>query len=118
MRKAFVLVVVLILSSFSIKGNTFENFSTFNILEEDNPIETYALLFDQFPVVVGNETFCSAVEFKESLLTLGWLEENISLFLGDDNITEVMIRNQLDYLEENVDNNDLVLIFLTAHGHP
>ncbi len=50
-------------------------------------METYALLFDQFPVIVDNETMCSALDIKASFLDLGWQEENISLFLGDENLT-------------------------------
>ena len=83
----------------------------------ENPVETYALLFDQFPYEVNGTIMCSAAEFKESLLTLGWHEENISMFLGEENITKIIILEQLNYLESVVDENDLVFIYIMAHGH-
>ena len=87
------------------------------IQQNDNPVSTYALLFDQFPYVVSNETLCSSTEIRSSLIELGWQDENISLFLGEENITEEIFLEQLNYLEENVDDNDLVFVYITAHGH-
>jgi len=92
---------------------TFTNF----IEQNNNTISTYALLFDQFPYEVGGETLCSSTEFRSSLIELGWNDENISLFLGEENITREIILEQLNHLEEIVNENDLVFIYFTAHGH-
>ena len=101
--------------SFLIFSDT--NVRSFESINEYNPVETYAVLFDQFPVEVNGSTLCSSVELKDSLLQIGWSEDNISLFLGDDNITKTIILEQLNLLEQKVDENDLVFIYLTAHGH-
>jgi hypothetical protein len=111
-RKTIVTLVILfflIFSSYRIQSLDTKN--------EYNPVETYAIFFDQFPVEFNGSTLCSALEMKDSLLQIGWLENNISLFLGEDNITETIILEQMNLLEQTVDENDLVFIYLTAHGH-
>ncbi len=90
-----------------------------NVLGEnsDNPIEVYAVLFDQFPQEINGTIMCSAIEISDTLLCLGWSSENISIFLGEENMTKNIFLEQLNYLEDNVDENDLVFIYLSAHGH-
>lgn len=83
----------------------------------DNQIETYAVLFDQFAVEVNGTLMGSAIELKDSLLQIGWSDDNISLFIGDENLTKTIFLEQLNYLEQEVDENDLVFIYIMAHGH-
>lgn len=111
------LTLALLLTSISFSLDS-TSLTPSNIFQEKyNPISTYALLFDQFPYVVNDETLCSSIEIRSSLIELGWQDENITLFLGEENITEEIFLEQLDYLEENVDENDLVFVYITAHGH-
>lgn len=83
----------------------------------ENPVEVYAILFDQFPQEVNGTIMCSAIEIQDSLISLGWPVANISIFLGEENMTKNIFLEQLNYLEERVDENDLVFIYLSAHGH-
>ncbi len=85
--------------------------------EVNNPVEVYAVLFDQFPQEINGTIMCSAIEMHDTLLSLGWSTENISIFLGEENMTKNIFLEQLNYLEEKVDENDLVFIYLSAHGH-
>lgn len=85
--------------------------------EVNNPVEVYAVIFDQFPQEVNGTIMCSAIEIQDTLLCLGWSAENISIFLGEENMTKNIFLEQLNYLEEKVDENDLVFIYLSAHGH-
>ncbi len=111
-RKAIIsLMIMMFLTSGNFKVQSFE------IKSETNPVETYAILFDQFPVEINGSTLCSSIEMKDSLLQIGWSEDNISLFLGEDNISKTIILEQLNLLEQAVDENDLVFIYFTAHGH-
>ena len=43
----------------------------------DNPIETYAILFDQFAVEVNGTLMGSAIELKDSLLQIGSSDDKI-----------------------------------------
>jgi len=115
MRKLITIFIVLSLTTISNQAHV--NANSVVIQEQANPVETYAILFDQFPQEIDNITYCSAIEFKQELVNLGWLEENISVFLGEENMTKNIILNQLNFLEQNVDDNDLVFIFLMAHGN-
>ncbi|MCG3221956.1 MAG: hypothetical protein H7641_11315 [Candidatus Heimdallarchaeota archaeon] len=117
MRIYHFLVLVVVLTAINFPLGSTSLIPSNVIQQNDNPVSTYALLFDQFPYVVGNETLCSSTEIRSSLIELGWQDENISLFLGEENITEEIFLEQLNYLEENVDDNDLVFVYITAHGH-
>ncbi len=116
MRKNSLVIVGLVLLSLPLFSYTLDS-SAISLDNGDNPVETYALLFDQFPHEINGTIQCSAVEIKDSLLNLGWLKENITLFLGEENITKAIILEQLNYLEIVVDKNDLVFIYIMAHGH-
>lgn len=109
-------IIGLFLCSISLLSHNFD-VAAVNVNNTENPVNTYAILFDQFPHEVNDTIMCSAVELKDALLDLGWLEDNISLFLGEENITKTIILEQLNYLEQVVDENDLVFIYLMAHGH-
>ncbi len=116
MRKNSLAIIVLFLFSISLSAHT-SNSVAIQHQNNENPVETYAVLFDQFPYDDNGTTVCSAIELKSTLLNLGWNEENISLFLGDENITKTIFLEQLNYLEQVVDENDLVFIYVMAHGH-
>ena len=117
MRIYYVFPLVLLLATIGIPLDSSVQTPSYTFKQDTNPVNTYALFFDQFPHIVENETLCSSIEFKNSLIELGWQDEDISLFLGEENITEEILLEKLNYLEENVDENDLVFIYITAHGH-
>jgi len=116
MRKTELFIIAIMISSLPLVFYT-NNSNAFTQNSSENPVETYAVLFDQFPTEVNGTVFCASLELKDSLLALGWLEENITIFLGEENMTKAIILEQLNHLEEVVDENDLVFIYITAHGH-
>ena len=106
--------ILIIASSFAfLETKAFHNF----IEETENSVDVYAVLFDQFPEEVNGTIMCSALDFKDTLLNLGWSPDNIATFIGEENMTKSIFLEQLNYLEEVVDENDLVFIYLSAHGH-
>jgi hypothetical protein len=116
MKRASLLTLFLLIITVSFCFFSLE-IESLSFEEEENPVQTYAILFDQFATEINGTTVCSAVELKETLLNLGWLDENITLFLGEENITKTIILEQLNYLEQVVDDNDLVFVYIMAHGH-
>lgn len=116
MRRNFtrltILTIIAITFIFSIPSNQIVSGQN-----SENPVEVYAILFDQFPQEINGTIMGSAIEIQEALLSLGWSVENISIFLGEENMTKNIFLEQLNYLEEKVDENDLVFIYLSAHGH-
>lgn len=116
MRKNSLLFIFILISTISLSFYS-TNLDAFPTQNSENPIRTYAVLFDQFPHDVNGTTMCSAVELKDALLNLGWSGDNISLFLGEENLTKTIFLEQLNYLEQVVDENDLVFIYIMAHGH-
>jgi len=116
MRTSSLLIISLILFSFSLSFHGIEVDALISNTVESS-VATYAILFDQFAAEVNGTILCSAVELKDSLLNLGWSEDNITLFLGEENITKAIILEQLNFLEQVVDENDLVFIYIMAHGH-
>ena len=116
MRKSTLAVLLLILFSYSFSIYESE-VEAFTENEEENPVSVYALLFDQFVYDYNGSLMGSAIEFNDTLLSLGWPKDNVSLFLGEENMTKEIILEQLNYLEQVVDENDLVFIYIMAHGH-
>lgn len=82
-------------------------------------VHRYGLLVDQF-APNSNEPgsyFCNAIEFRNSLLEIGWSEGDFYYLFGEDEITIPNLQEKMDFLEEKVDENDVVVIFFATHGH-
>ena len=82
-------------------------------------VRTYGLLVDQFALSyqTGDNYGCNANELKKSLLDIGWSTDSFSYLYGDSYITIANLKEKMDYLEETVDSNDVVLIFFATHGY-
>ncbi|MBD3191252.1 MAG: hypothetical protein GF308_11440 [Candidatus Heimdallarchaeota archaeon] len=82
-------------------------------------VQRYGILVDQFAPnsnKPGNY-FCNAIEFRNSLLQIGWSENDFHYLFGEDEITIPNLQEKMDFLEEKVDENDVVVIFFATHGH-
>ncbi|MFW9922185.1 MAG: caspase family protein, partial [Candidatus Thorarchaeota archaeon] len=80
---------------------------------------TYALLIDQFAANSANPGayYCNAIEFRNSLMELGWSKSSFSYLFGNDEITQTNLKAKMDDLEQKVDSNDVVIVFFAAHGY-
>lgn len=113
--KTTALVFIGIILLVMVKSEIFAQ--NYNVSINENPVQIFAYLFDQFPQDVNGTTMCSSLEIRDSLMELGWSSDNISVFLGEENMTKAIFLEQLNYLEQEVDENDLVFVYITAHGY-
>ncbi|NHJ86293.1 MAG: caspase family protein [Asgard group archaeon] len=87
--------------------------------ETTKDVKTFGLLVDQFApsTRLENNYGCNANEFKNSLISIGWSTDSFSYLFGDGTITIANLQEEMDYLEEVVDANDVVVIFFATHGY-
>jgi len=110
MKKMLFICLILILSNLQ---------SISNSQGKINNVETYALLVDQFAPNSNNpgQYFCNAIEFRNSLLSIGWDESNFYYLFGDVEISVSNVQAKMDFLIQNVDENDVVVCFFATHGY-
>ena len=84
-----------------------------------NIVETYALLVDQFAPNSNSpgQYLCNAIEFRNSLLSIGWDESNFYYLFGDEEITVSNVQAKMNLLIQTVDENDVVICFFATHGY-
>ncbi|TFF85196.1 hypothetical protein EU523_00250 [Candidatus Heimdallarchaeota archaeon] len=89
------------------------------LISGEKEVQRYGLLIDQFAPNSNdpNSCSCNAIEFRDSLITNGWSEDNFQYLFGDDEITRLNLQIKMDDLEETVDANDVLVIFFGTHGH-
>ncbi|MHA1156813.1 MAG: caspase family protein [Candidatus Heimdallarchaeota archaeon] len=82
-------------------------------------VKTYALLVDQFAPNSNNpgQYMCNAIEFRNSLMTIGWDESSFYYLFGDTEITATNLQEKIEMLRQTVDENDVVIFFFAAHGY-
>jgi len=87
-------------------------------LAPDNPVEYYAVLAakDDYSDVGMTDMLVDYIDLdrmRDALLNQGWELGQIHFLKGFDRAD---LQTELDWLEENADQNDVVLFYVTAHG--
>ncbi|MEA2070418.1 MAG: caspase family protein [Asgard group archaeon] len=82
-------------------------------------VKRYGFLIDQFAPNSNQpgSYSCNAIEFRSSLLQIGWEESDFHYLFGVDEITVANLRDKMEYFENTVDENDVVVVFFATHGH-
>ena len=85
---------------------------------DPGPVEVYAVLAekDDYKDVGMSDLlvdYIDIIRIREKLESLGWPAENITELRE---FTRESLMVELDRLENQVDSNDLVLVYITAHG--
>jgi len=87
--------------------------------ENNTPVNTYAVIAakDDYSEVGMSNLLVDYIDLKrmrDALLELGWDQEQIHSLKDFD---QTSLKEELDWLEENADSNDLVLFYVTGHGN-
>ncbi|NPD90287.1 MAG: hypothetical protein HGN29_16365 [Asgard group archaeon] len=82
-----------------------------------NPVVCYAMIIDQFAGSSENPNNSSGTLMVEELLKLGWDARLVSTFYGNDEISKTNLANELNYIQVNIDVNDLLFIFFHVEDH-
>jgi hypothetical protein len=91
----------------------------FELSESDGPVDGWAVLAEKDDYVgvslpnmlVG---YIGITQMRQALENSGWDPDHIHDLSEFDRET---LQGQLDWLEENADENDIVLLYVAAHGH-
>ena len=92
--------------------------STAPIPSPDNPVKYYVVLAakDDYSDVGMTDMlveYIDLIRVQDALVGLGWDLDQMHILKG---FNQADLQVELDWLEENADQNDLVLFYVTAHG--
>jgi hypothetical protein len=87
------------------------------ITKAASPVICYAMIIDQFGGSSSNPNNSSGKFLVEELVNLGWDANFITTFYGDDEISKSNLDNEMNYIQVNIDANDLLFVFFHVEDH-